>query len=334
MSDFVQRLVLRAAGLAAGVTARPSVQPSFVPSWGPTPPEGAKASAETPFATFAAQPVDTPEAGHLATHAPSPGPQPRRQTERPSPSSASGTDVHGTRPRASDPPVDAGSRPVKTSSAGEDDSQATSRTARGTQPARRSQAGATAAAVEPSLSASSAQDRKARSDQSTPSEGVDVTSASAQPSSRASVLRQPSASLGTEGAQPRPQPIEPSSIPPVMAESSTMAPTGATAEDARRRDRSCSVDESRSPMGAPTEGTLQLVAPRPTPPAARPTISARSEPRPTVSETASQVEVRIGTVEVRASRPTPVSPTRPRPAPEGFDSYARLRGQVRDEEDL
>lgn len=76
-----------------------------------------------------------------------------------------------------------------------------------------------------------------------------------------------------------------------------------------------------APLSAPP-----LVRPAATPPGPRLAVGPEAEQPATVAEAGPAVQVRIGTVEVQASHPAPPAPPRPRPQPKGFDDYAHLRG--------
>jgi hypothetical protein len=65
---------------------------------------------------------------------------------------------------------------------------------------------------------------------------------------------------------------------------------------------------------------------RPAMPPPSPTLPTAREETVVSSSEASQVEVRIGAVEVQVDRPSAPPEPRPAPRPEGFDAYAALRG--------
>jgi hypothetical protein len=89
------------------------------------------------------------------------------------------------------------------------------------------------------------------------------------------------------------------------------------------------VEARTGPMPAREAEPLSLpplVRPAATPPGPRLATGPAAEQPATMAEAGPAVQVRIGTVEIQASHPAPPALPRPRPQPTGFDDYAHLRG--------
>jgi hypothetical protein len=85
-------------------------------------------------------------------------------------------------------------------------------------------------------------------------------------------------------------------------------------------------DDGPDTVVADSPVPMPIIQPAPMPWQLLPNMKAEVN-RPTRSETGpSTVEVRIGTVEVRANQPPAPAPSRTGPKPQGFERYARLRG--------
>jgi hypothetical protein len=332
VSDFVHNLVRRAAGLVADVSVRPPYQPSFAPELPtarrPAAPPGATATspAQSPpdtvrlhqpeMATATVSPVD--EAGVTAPFPPDAGADVAQTLTQSPPAENVGSQtpvIRQQRVNAGHPPQPQTKLPMLRPSKPVLTSQ--SRTTSGEQ----------VEIAQPSPPSPRPELPEGRSLQSTPTRPSPGSAPTQLPVGNQVAPWPPTDTNVIERPVPRSQSVFLSDRSPVPSESPVTQP--ATVElgaPLRAKPMPTPSTDRESSSRAPLESAPPLVRPAPPPPPRRPVVRPFAPPPATLSEASTPVQVRIGTVEVRASRPAPPALPRPRPQPLGFDDYAHLRG--------
>jgi hypothetical protein len=341
VSDFVHNLVLRAAGLAAGVSARPPLQPGFAPDlpttrWGAALP---RARGTQPVSRDA-QPAEVPAAQPR---------QPERLTGGTAPPNDRGAvalpwqDVEpaaGVTPAPPSPAEDASEQPPAASRSQAIPPPMPTAIA-SPRKVHREEAepltGERVAPQRPPQSGSVFPPDAHRSPELVRGGRLSPQQGGVSPAGESMATATPDGALQKGGEQPRRPPTLSAVETPVPGPRHTISPEepivpaageravvepGAPLREEAIPAQALEPLPPRTSMAAP----LPLVRPAPAPPPPHLAIAPLSAPPATVAEAASAVQVRIGTVEVRASRPTSPVPPRPRPQPLGFDDYAHLRG--------
>jgi hypothetical protein len=336
VSDFVQKLVLRAAGLPVGLDARPASQPSFVPGL-PTGPAEATTPWATPGPTSETPPRGEPPAPRRATApAQMPSLPPQRQDERPRASIPLGRDGAETAPSSPEPEHGAARTPTGALPPLEGRSPTPVEREQGATTADQPPPRTTTGPVEPSAPVGQSPGRTMRSEQPAPPDGARAVSRAVpapQPSGDGGTIWRPPMDHDVEELAPPPQPVSQAQPPPIAAETEATSLRAVEPGASPRGEPPTPRDPSPTSR-ATAETAGPAVRPAPAPPAPRLTIGSSAPPRATAAEAPRAVEVHIGTIEVRASRPVPATPSRPRRQPEGFDRYAQMRGRARDERGL
>jgi hypothetical protein len=344
VSDFVHNLVLRAAGLATGVSARPPFQPSFAPDL-PTvrrPAAPSWTNAISP-ANRQAQPaeVPAPPPAHRPQASPSPSPEPPvlsvpREAPREAPlagrsASESPAPHSGITPPAPEALVSDQAGPQPQPQVQQDSPAQSPESVRADRLSPRPGgdvpvAKSTATAAPGNAPPESVHDRLAdtkgvnqfslASDRSpAPGHGRGLQTAWSTPSETGDHVR----NRTERPRQPATLDVDEAEFPPMSLPGSQAVISPARAPVPTERE-SVTVEPGPPLRAEP----LPLVQPAPAPPPRL--LAAPLAPPSPVTETAPAVQVRIGTVEVRASQPVPPAPLRSRPQPLGFDDYAHLRG--------
>ena len=334
MSNFVQNLVLRAAGLATDAGARPPFQPSFAPDL----PTGRRAIVPPGPAVSAPADRDPAPAGVTAEVLATAG-----ALAEPRLPMAPEVDA-----RMEDLPRGEGAPPPRAGDTGE----------RPPAPPRRPEAGPVPGPLPAVAPAPAAW-------------GEEVADEPPAPSPRPAQASTPAARVDSptgEAPMPRPAldrpvPMLPLVLPlaadvpidrrvamarqvpdpstgdvPRAGPRPAISPEGPPATERREAGQPAATGPALEARAGPMPAreaeplsTPPLVRPAATPPGPRLAVGpaaegTRLEQPATMAEPGPAVQVRIGTVEVQASHPAPPSPPRPRPQPTGFDDYAHLRG--------
>ncbi len=314
MSDFLHNLVRRGAGLGTGVSARPPFQPSFASDL-PTVHRGASLppAAETPppVSHEHEMPVEAPapaddrgvvspqwqDVEPAARVAPAPPPVIEDTGAQPSPVRRPEATVA---PRQMPPATPVGPPRAAVREERVAVEPPTTRSAR--EPLAVQPPGP----VQPRARAEAFQVWPLANDQAAP--------------------RRPSALGAVEWSAPRSQAVISAEVPHVAAGRETAQPAAVERSAPLRVEEAPTRELGPGPR-ASEEPVPALVRPAPAPPPPRLTVGPLAPPQATIAGEVPAVQVRIGTVEVRASRPAPSAPPPPRPRPRGFDDYAHLRGQ-------